>query len=292
MESASDDSVTVPVAPPTPTTIEVLLAPWRYLFRPGKAAACMVAARPAAFWLHFFLGNVLLAAVIWILLTWADTKILIRHPSEPSGDSGDATAIRFELQMNSPTDVWQHWASSGSLPEMLVALAFLPVVIAVLASLLAWFQLPVLHQGGSISSSIRSCFRVVTGASGALISLGLLDGLIIVQAAHVYRLWVATEGDLPWFFLSTLGAVATLGSITILLISIGAGIRTVQRKAADSGSTPHCEGCGYSLVYQSLSGRCSECGMAISESVVEGTRRSVTGWGVAQQDDQLLLSRP
>ncbi len=276
MKPASNDLSTVSAAMPTPTTVEVLLAPWRYLFRPGKAAACMVAARPGAFWLHFALGNLLLAMTVFGVSLWADTRVA--QPTMITVPHAENAQLSYRFQVRGLAETWQDWTSSGWLEEMITGLVFLPLFVVLCAALLAWFQLPVVHRGDSVVISFQATFRVVGSAGSCLIVLTFLVDSIAVHAVQNHRLWFATNAGEYWLYYAVAAIASGLASIWLLISWVAVGVRSAILRTEDNDSTIYCEGCGYNVTYQRNDDLCPECGKAVEESADRNRQRRHSGW--------------
>lgn len=267
MDSATRDTLTVPAARPTPTTVEVLLAPWRYLFRPGKAAERLIAARPGAIWLHFILGNLFLATTMAGLFFWVDANETTLRLAPPPSLSGGDVAHVYDWHSPSFAEVWAQWKESGRLAEIAEPITTLLGVFATLALLLAWVELPLLFRQGSIARAYLRSLRIVWSGSGWLTVLTLLVG---VQSA--YRLGEFVPHSV-------------LGASTFLLLWMASAVHDVAVAEPEPPRSLLCEKCGYDLTHLSETGRCTECGMPLKESVEPSQLRYARGW---EQGDGLV----
>ncbi len=70
-------------------------------------------------------------------------------------------------------------------------------------------------------------------------------------------------------------------SLTALLRWVGVGLRSLHTLIAHEPVSVVCEGCGYDLTHQSPTGRCTECGLGIAESLEPGRKRDLDPWSRA-----------
>ena len=242
--SQTDELIALPVpspeAPPRPSLLTVLAAPW-WLLHPRAAGETLVRASRLDFLLAYALHSMLLAVVII-------------GPNLAELDADD-----LPLGMN----LWETAVCVG-------VLAVVTESVAVAA--LAWLHLPRVYRSGAWLPAFGRAFRAVSACFGLVTVLSLASYCAYLAAAVLQRVPIADIDE----DLATMVLVMT--GICLAVACIGRAVSAAERGGAEVSLPPRCEGCGYDLTHQPADGRCTECGLELSASLTPGERRPGSAW--------------
>ncbi len=253
----------------TPSTWRVILAPWIYIFRPGKAAETMVNATSSSFVISYLCGCIVFCGVI--LFFKFNTQILWRLT-----DGWEEMYLADLFQ--SARETWDHWMTAGVLLKFFIEAVLVCFGAIVLNVLLAWLLWPSLLTADGVTGSYRRSFRCTAAGLGLVSSLVL--AIIIVLSSYFYgRLWFAPRTPHRLIFhIPAIIHSQVLVSFHLLLFWLRRAGNPLNATASPIELSPLCEGCGYDLTHQSSEGRCTECGLALGESLMPEKRRTGCLW--------------
>ncbi|MBU0638805.1 MAG: hypothetical protein KKB50_08070 [Planctomycetes bacterium] len=265
-----------------------LLAPWYALLRPQAAARHLVAARSLAFWATFATHVAILAGLSMFLALWSETVKTNLVPSAttpattPTTAPGTASAASArlgylgynwttELQTRSLGEVWRDWHRDRLFGP--AEWIFLGVAVGVTFGtlFLAWLYLPFIHRSGSGWPSYWRALRAVVAGAGVLISLTAVVGASMVAYNNREQLGQLVPAA-EWF------APGLPLACCLVLLAVSRAARGVAPADLSRTIPPMCEGCGYDLTHRPSDGRCSECGLEVTQSLGPQPRRRGLSW--------------
>jgi hypothetical protein len=262
-----------------PAFFEVLTAPWLNVFRPGRAGATMVAARRRDFVITYLTCLLLLAATFVLVALWDEVSIEVWLPPPTPPGTAPATSPwaygHTEFRYRSMAEIWQRWHRGEYWwfgPAEVIVLTTI-VVGALGTAVLAWLYLFRVHRTGSVWASLCRSLRAVSPCLG-LVTIGVL----LFGAYFALRKLDVISVQAPRFMGDSFEPFSIVASLCLGLWWLSRAIRAIEREDAGVDLPPMCEGCGYNLTYQSAEGRCTECGMEVTESLTAGHRRRGSPW--------------
>lgn len=254
--------------------VQILTAPWRYALQPRSAVFAFVHGRALHVAISFAFSTLLFSATACIhylvndtirkqtgvglfgtVFVAADQQPMVPNPQHRLGDSLHDAHIKFKAT---------------------VLFCIVPVVTTGLAVFMTWFLLPIGYVYGTAWDAFLRAFRTVLSGAGFLTLLCNAGAML----QHVLQRFLGPEiesvpiGWLAFWFLS-------MCSLAALLRWVGVGLRSLHPFIAQEPVSLVCEGCGYDLTHQSPTGRCTECGLEIAESLEPGRKRDLNLWSRA-----------
>ncbi len=251
------------------STWRVILTPWMYIFRPGRAAETMVNARTSSFVISYLCGCAVLTCVILIAKFFDQIISRLAY--------GHQLLYLSDL-MNAVRDTRNSWVTTSAFSRSVLNSVMICVIAVALNLLLAWLKWPSLLSKDRQTSSFGYAFRCMASSLGFVALLVLIINSIV--ACYVYIRLSLNPRTPYWLFVYMLDItmLPSLVSLCLLLIWVSrAGYHLVS--TADTTELPQlCEGCGYDLTHQSSEGKCTECGLALDESLLPEKRRTGCVW--------------
>ncbi len=239
------------------------------MFRPSKAAETMVNARTSSFATSYLCGCVVFCGVFLLFAFF--TKIIERL--------GDSIQVLYLTDLYlTAHETWSYWANDGVWLKCIVNAVLLCAGTIVLNVFLAWLLWPSLITADSETSSYGHTFRCTAAALGLVSSLVL--ALIIVPTSYVYgRLWIGPRT--PYWLMYHFPVIfpsQVLVSVHLLLCWLRRAGNPLDASTNPIELSSMCEGCGYDLTHRSSGGKCTECGLALDESLLSEKRRTGCVW--------------
>lgn len=254
--------------------VQILAAPWRYALQPRRAAFAFVHGRALPVASSFSIAMLLFSATACIhylvndtikkqtgvgmfgsVFVAPDQQPVAPNPQHQFGDSLEDAQIKF----NTTVLFW-----------------VVPVITTGLAVFLTWFLLPTGFVSGSSWDAFLRGMRAVLSGAGFLVLLCNVGAML----QHALQRFLGPEiefvpvGWLAFWFLG-------MFSLSALVRWVGVGLRSLHTLNARAPVSVVCEGCGYDLTHQSPTGRCTECGLGIAESLEPGKKRDLDPWSRA-----------
>ncbi|MCK4340869.1 MAG: hypothetical protein KAY37_04010 [Phycisphaerae bacterium] len=258
-----------------PSWLRVLCAPAIDLFRPRLAAKCLAAASRPAFVAIFLLSLLAYAVVLICLILWDSTVTQIWVPAQSTATSTAPTttwAGDWEVRERTIGEVWRDWRASafkGWIGTAEITLALVLILGPILVLLLGWLNLPLVHGTGSVWRSYKRSLRAGTAFLWPLTVLTVACGTVLILAVHAgFR---GFSGRPLWL-------VSISSATCVLALWLRRAVRAVASGEPEQTLPPRCEGCGYNLTHQPAEGRCSECGLALDDSLVAWRSRLGSAW--------------
>ena len=247
---------------PQPSFLDVLVAPWRHLFRPDRAAGVVVFARRRDFVVAYALWLVLVSGVLIGLQLWDATVEWM-------------SIKRLDLEYHTPLEVWRDW-HDGKLwgwgrAEATLSLTVLLATVAIAGW--AWLHLILVWRVGSVWHAYRTTFRAVSSVGG-LPSLVLATcGAAIVLARRSIYFSNLFGPDLEFKLL-----ILAAGTLWVTVGWLNRAVGGLGSQPVQLDLPPRCEGCGYDLTHRPDDDRCPECGRPASASLTWGRLRRPSPW--------------
>jgi|GEM_PF-1976227 len=261
----SDD---VPVAKdatiePRAGLVEVVLAPWRHIFSPARAAVVMVRGSSLSILAASAFATVVLyvAALSWDVVDRVLETVWVG--SEPS------------VVINDISDVLMGY-SEAELIEILGALV-ISLVMAWIA--LTLVQIPLIHSRRKGWDSFDRAARAILACSGSLLIFFLIIAVIITIENWTWSIRWEDYSRTFWgvvldFCLPVLG----MSGAVYVVWTTDQAARAVCPPTPTDDVIRHCESCSYDLAHVPESGRCPECGGATVVSIDPTHTRSGIEW--------------
>lgn len=290
--------------------LTVLLAPWSTGLRPRRSGEVMALASWRAALAMIGVNTLLLAGVaIGVALFEGTVRYVydddyhaqvraVQRQAQAATTAPSGAPVHVEwpeprLEQRSVAEVWREWHRDQWFGPPVAILFVTLVAVAAALAFLGWLHLPVLHREGSIGPAFWRGTRVAALLLGpavvvtAIVGFGtvMMDHLAILGGAGFFDFRRLLGVDLPFWF----GVAVPLG-IAAVVAWLAAAVRGARIGEHEPALPPVCEGCGYDLTHVPESGRCSECGFAIEDSLVYGRRRSQITWELERTLPALVLS--
>jgi hypothetical protein len=173
--------------------------------------------------------------------------------------------------------VWREWHAGdpGWLGPPAYVLIFTLLLGFLLLLLLAWLNLPWIHRAGSLGRSFRRAVRATAAVLWPTVVLTVAAGSLFVAKTHTEY----AEGQVPFGFgAQGILAVSVVISLYMLATWLRCAIDAVAKIEPPPELPPVCEGCGYDLTHRPADERCSECGLALAESLDQQRSRPGCRW--------------
>ena len=255
---------------PTGSALATLLAPYRYVLQPARAAVVFLAGPSWARWVGYAVGLMLLAGAVVLCALLSETCVF----TSLEGTSD------VSLLERSVGEVWRDWSTQHGSALIPAAYWAVPSWLICTAALLvlAWLHWSANHRSGSWWRSYQRIVATCASGSGVVLLAALVEGLIVG-----WFVAAETRSNTPFFVFNFWGpfTIMLLGELGILAIVVwtqhacwvaGRGVRpSVPR-------SPTCEQCGYDLSHQPREGRCPECGQNVGHSVDAPQRQVAASW--------------
>jgi len=252
-----------------PSNFRVIMAPWRYIFWPERAAEVILRAHSI---------QLLMTAIIGFLLIYLASIIAL---------SADFI-IRIDWSTGSIID------GLGQVRDSIAIVGFNEgwdyIATLAVSLLTAWFaltciQLPMLHVGGSLLPNIDRAARTVLAAMGSIFVL-IVTVAISVAVDELISPKSYTFFGFAWWWMivkNLMVAFVMLG-ISFVLFMSDRSARAVFRSLPDADLPLLCESCSYDFTYLPESGICPECGTYTAVSTDPTTSR----WGIEWENRPTL----
>jgi hypothetical protein len=242
------------------------------------AAAWMTAAPRSAVLLVGGLSLLVYAAVLIFLMLWEGT--VQRIVASAWLTATNPTTATWMAGTRGFASVWEEWNSTAfdgwfGPAELTIALVLLFGSLLVLV--LGWLSLPLVHRAGSVRRAYGRAVRAsVLILSPLAVATAVCGAVFIILEHRMYRrgLDFAAPSVEPG-----VGLFVCIGiSLWLLVWWLQRALAGAVVDEAPSARTALCEGCGYDLTHQPAEGRCPECGLAITASLVAESSRPGSPW--------------
>lgn len=244
----------------------VMLAPWRHALHPKRAAAEFLSCR----WHHLVASY----AVAMLILSATATIHYFVNDALTKRTGVGLFGPTFDPDDNLLPDVSHTIWDSIKNPDLRYRATFLffllPMGVSGLAVFMAWLLLPIVHLGGNVGHSFTLGLRGIASGAGFLI----ISANVLWIAFHFWHALFAADNSIGPFgsFIVVVGVWVALIS---LLCRLSAALHSIRASIIPPAQPMRCEACGYDLTHRSPSGRCTECGLAIDESLTPDRRRNL-----------------
>jgi len=252
-----------------PSNFRVIMAPWRHVFRPARAAEMLLQAHSL---------QILMTAIIGFLITYLASVIalsadfIVRIDWKTGQLLDGLSQLRDSITMVAFTEGWDY------------------IVTLAVSLLTAWFaltfiQLPMLHAGGGFLSNIDRAARTVLATMGSILVLLVTVAISVAVDELITPKSYVFSGFAWWWVIvnNLMVALVMLGIVFVLFMS-DRSARAVYRSLPVAELPLLCESCNYDFTYLPESGICPECGTNTAISTDPSTSR----WGIEWEDRPIL----
>lgn len=244
------------------TLLQVVLAPWRFMFRPATATKVMLRGSALSILIASIVGCMVLYCVAfsWVII---DMMIVTEWTfSERQIKVKDFVEVLTEISYFYAAEIFA-----------VVAISLIGAWFAI-----SLFQLPMVHtRGKSFNSFDRSARSALAATGSVFVFFLIITGIVAVENVRWgYGYGGSILAPLPDWLMPLLGM---FGFFYVLFMSDQAA-RGAREPIPNEDVILTCEKCSYDLVHLPESGRCPECGAATAIATDASYSRSGVMWEV------------